>query len=102
MTEKHSPLPWIAASKFSSVVGVPIVNQTGQHVANTSMPGLPEEWPDHRKQRAEANAALIVQCVNGSERIASMWDYRLRIHVRKDYPLLAEAIDKLVGGLINE
>ena len=33
------------------------------------------------------------------ERISSIWeDVRIRGNVRKDYPLLAEAIDKLLGG----
>lgn len=63
----HTPTPWIAATKFSSVVGVPIVGASGQHIANTSLPGLPEEWPDHRKRRAEANAAVIVKAVNNHD-----------------------------------
>lgn len=40
--------------------------------------------------------------IRSIDRIASLWDYRIRVNVRKDYPLLAEAIDKLVGGLDNE
>jgi hypothetical protein len=36
------------------------------------------------------------------DHIASLWDDRMRVNVHKDWPMLAEAIDKLVGGLINE
>lgn len=98
---EHSPLPWIAAAKFSSVVGVPIVGQMGEAIANTSIPGLPEEWPDHRKRRSEANAAFIVHAVNNHDdmvealnQIAWMDDFLDADTARR---MMAIARDALVG-----
>ena len=60
---EHTPTPWIAASKYSSVAGVPIVTQQGGRIGNTAMPGMPSEW-DHLKLQAEIDAAFIVKAVN--------------------------------------
>jgi hypothetical protein len=60
---EHTKLPWIAASKYSSVVGVPIVNQQGKRIANTALPDLPPAW-DHMKRQAEIDAAFIITAVN--------------------------------------
>lgn len=51
---KHTPGPWIA-SKYSSVVGCPVVNQIGHVVCNTASAGTFESG----KEEAEANAKLI-------------------------------------------
>jgi hypothetical protein len=59
----HTPTPWNAASAYSSVCGVPIINQKGQRVGNTALPDMPKEW-DELKERAVADAALIVTAVN--------------------------------------
>ena len=63
MTDKHTGLPWLAAAKYSSVVGVPIVGPMGERIANTSSPQLPAGYDDI-KERDLANAALIVRAVN--------------------------------------
>lgn len=63
MTAKHTPGPWIAASRISSVVGLPIVTSTGRlicdvnHVRET----LHEKVAGDRafNREAIANAALI-------------------------------------------
>lgn len=65
MTE-HTPTPWTAAAKYSSVVGVPIVNQQGKRVGNTAIPAMPREW-DHLKRQAEIDAAFIVKAVNNHD-----------------------------------
>lgn len=67
MTE-HTPTPWNAASKYSSVVGVPIVNQQGKRVGNTALPDMPPEW-DHLKRQAEIDAAFICEAVNNHARL---------------------------------
>jgi hypothetical protein len=63
---EHTPTPWNAASAYSSICGVPIVSQTGGRVGNTALPDMPKEW-DELKQRAVADAALIVKAVNNHE-----------------------------------
>lgn len=63
---EHTPMPWSAASKYSSVVGVPIVNQQGRRIGNTALPGYPPEW-DHMKRQAEIDAAFIVKAVNNHD-----------------------------------
>ncbi len=60
---KHTPLPWNCAHAYSSVVGVPIINQKGHRVGNTALPDLPPEWAE-MKERAVADAKLIVHSVN--------------------------------------
>lgn len=55
---KHSTLPWIAATRYSSVVGVPIVAQSGFVICNTAF--LHRTGDDDAKRLAEANAAFIV------------------------------------------
>jgi hypothetical protein len=58
-----TPTPWMAATKYSSVAGVPIVNQQGKRIGNTALPDMPSEW-DHLKRQAEIDAAFIVKAVN--------------------------------------
>jgi hypothetical protein len=58
----HTPTPWMAASKYSSMVGVPIVNQQGKRIGNTALPDMPHEW-DHLKRQAEVDAAFIIKAV---------------------------------------
>lgn len=70
MTE-HTPTPWNAASAYSSAVGVPIVNQRGQRVANTALPGMPAEW-DEMKKRAVVDAALICRAVNNHHALVDL------------------------------
>jgi len=70
MTE-HTPTPWNAASKYSSVVGVPIVNQQGKRIGNTALPDMPPEW-DHLKRQAEIDAAFIVKAVNNHEALVNV------------------------------
>jgi hypothetical protein len=60
----------MAASKYSSVAGVPIVNQQGKRIANTALPNMPAEWADLKRQ-AEIDAAFIVKAVNNHERIVA-------------------------------
>lgn len=62
-TKGHTELPWMAASAYSSVCGVPIVNQQGRRIANTALPDMPKEW-DELKQQAVIDAAFIVTAVN--------------------------------------
>jgi hypothetical protein len=63
---EHTPTPWNCASRYSSVVGVPIVSRTGQRIGNTAIPDMPPEW-DELKRTAEANAAFIVKAVNSHD-----------------------------------
>lgn len=63
---EHTPTPWNAASKYSSVVGVPIVNQQGKRIGNTALPNMPPEW-DEMKRQAEVDAAFICMAVNSHE-----------------------------------
>lgn len=65
MTE-HTPTPWNAAAAYSSIVGVPIVNQQGKRIGNTALPNMPPEW-DHMKQQAVIDAAFICRAVNSHE-----------------------------------
>ena len=65
MTE-HTPTPWNAATKYSSVVGVPIVNTQGKRIGNTALPDMPAEW-DHLKRQAEIDAAFICIAVNNHD-----------------------------------
>ncbi len=59
----HTPTPWNCASRYSSVVGVPIVNQQGRRIGNTALPDMPPEW-DRMKRLAEIDAAFICTAVN--------------------------------------
>jgi hypothetical protein len=81
MTE-HTPTPWNAASKYSSVVGVPIVNQQGKRIGNTALPGMPPEW-DHLKRQAEIDAAFIVKAVNNHEALVKALDWAMARVVEK-------------------
>lgn len=63
MSVKHTELPWMAASAYSSVVGVPIVNREGHRIANTAIPDMPKEW-DYLKKQAVTDAAFICTAVN--------------------------------------
>jgi len=56
-TVAHTPGPWIAAASYSSVVGIPVVAQSGKRIANASMPGLPAEYGNDEENLA--NARLI-------------------------------------------
>lgn len=60
---QHTPTPWNCASRYSSVVGVPIINKHGKRVGNTALPDMPPEW-DHMKRQAEIDAAYICTAVN--------------------------------------
>jgi hypothetical protein len=62
----HTPTPWNAASRYSSVVGVPIVNGHGRRIGNTALPDMPPEW-DHMKRQAEIDAAFICRAVNAHD-----------------------------------
>lgn len=73
MTEKHTPLPWMAAAAYSSVAGVPIVGSMGQRVCNTALPDLPEAF-NEMKWRAVADAALIVRSVNALPELVNALD----------------------------
>jgi hypothetical protein len=77
MTE-HTPTPWNCASRYSSVVGVPIVNQQGKRIGNTALPDMPPEW-DHMKRQAEIDAAFIVKAVNNHDAMV------LLLHQAKAY-----------------
>lgn len=70
-TKGHTELPWMAASAYSSVCGVPIVNQQGRRIANTALPDMPKEW-DELKQQAVIDAAFIVTAVNTYPAVAEL------------------------------
>lgn len=55
----HTKGPWVAASAFSSIVGVPVVARSGKSIANTAR--FPEMLAHDPEGRAEAlaNARLI-------------------------------------------
>jgi hypothetical protein len=61
--QKHTKLPWMAATAYSSMWGVPIVNQEGRRIANTALPDMPKEW-DELKRQAVIDAAFICTAVN--------------------------------------
>lgn len=63
MKGQHTELPWMAASAYSSVVGVPIVDRQGHRVANTAIPDMPKAW-DELKKQAVIDAAFICTAVN--------------------------------------
>lgn len=84
----HTPTPWSAASRYSSVVGVPIVNQQGKRVGNTALPDMPPEW-DHMKRQAEIDAAFICEAVNSYD--------RLRLDLERAKKALEE-IDAVLSG----
>lgn len=65
----HTPTPWVAAAKPSSIVGWPIVAQDGRLIANVNYvqhsnidPKVPGDAAFNRE--SAANAALIVRAVN--------------------------------------
>lgn len=59
MTEsKHTPGSWMAASKASSIVGLPVVAKTGRSIASVTFFNLGERF-DHHEQESYANARLI-------------------------------------------
>ena len=55
---KHTPGPWMAASKASSIVGLPVVAKTGRSIASVTFFNLGERF-DHHEQESYANARLI-------------------------------------------
>ena len=61
---KHTPGPWLAASKASSIVGRPVVGPNGEAIANVhEMMARPEGIDDKKwasyKAACDANARLI-------------------------------------------
>lgn len=84
----HTPTPWNAASAYSSVCGVPIVNQKGQRIGNTALPDMPKEW-DELKERAVADAALIVTAVNNHAPMVKSLE-----HCAQLFDTLAQTIDR--------
>ena len=108
MTEEHhSPLPWelIAGTDHH---GAYIVSAAGLDVCDLYAMSNPmaasiRNGGDSKPvpfRDMDANARMIVQAVNGADLVRSLWeDDRIRLNVRKDYPELAAAIDKMVGGL---
>jgi hypothetical protein len=58
MREKHTQGPWIAASKASSVVGLPVVAQSGRSIASVSYFNLGEGFANHERESL-ANSRLI-------------------------------------------
>lgn len=67
LAEKATPGPWIAAAKPSSVVGWPVVSQTGRSICSINYvghskidPKVPGDWAFN--QQSEANAQLIGMC----------------------------------------
>jgi hypothetical protein len=55
---KHTAGPWIAASRPSSVVGLPVVSQSGRSIASVTHFNLGEQFDNH-DQESRANARLI-------------------------------------------
>lgn len=53
----------MAASAYSSIVGVPLVTSEGRRVGNTALPNMPKEWDNHKKQ-AVIDAAFIAHAWN--------------------------------------
>ena len=54
----HTPGPWTAASAWSSVVGLPVVAQSGRSVASVTYFNLGEHFNNHH-QESIANSRLI-------------------------------------------
>ena len=92
---EHTPTPWNAAAAYSSVVGVPIVNQKCQRVGNTALPGMPKEWDD-MKQRAVADAALIVAAVNNHAPMLKSLE-----HCAQLFDTLANKMDRWATESLN-
>lgn len=86
--DAHTPTPWNAASKYSSVVGVPIINQQGKRIGNTALPDMPPEW-DHLKRQAEIDAAFIVTAANNHAPMLKSLE-----HCAKLFDTLAQTLDR--------
>ena len=56
---KHTPGPWLAASRLLSIVGLPVVaTANGRSIASVAFFALGEAFANHNRESA-ANAALI-------------------------------------------
>lgn len=55
---RHTPGPWLAASRASSVVGLPVVAQSGRSIASVTYFGLGDDFQMHNDE-CLANARLI-------------------------------------------
>lgn len=104
----HTPTPWTAASKYSSVVGVPIVSRQGKRIGNTAIPDMPPEW-DHLKRQAEIDAAFIVKACNSHDVLVKalqkvraynidIADGRINYRPMDHVQVIDEALSVLVGG----
>ncbi len=89
----HTPTPWNCASRYSSVVGVPIINQQGRRVGNTALPDMPPEW-DHMKRQGEIDAAFICKAVNNHDALVN---HLRRLAVRACDEAALELIHSIVG-----
>lgn len=83
-----TPTPWNAAAKYSSIAGVPIVNQQGKRIGNTALPDMPAEW-DHMKRQAEVDAAFIVAAANNHAPMLKSLE-----HCAKLFDTLAVKLDR--------
>ena len=69
----HTPGPWLAASKPSSVVGLPVVaTRTGRSVASVSFFALGQQFSNHDAE-SQANAKLIAAAPDLFEACAGVW-----------------------------
>lgn len=56
---KHTPGPWVASSRNSSVVGWPIVGRNGRSICNLTMPPRAVSVTPAYEAESQANAKLI-------------------------------------------
>lgn len=65
----HTKGPWIAAASKSSVVGLPVVAQSGRSIANVTFFDLGEPFKRHNEE-SYANARLIAAAPD----LLHLWD----------------------------
>lgn len=75
-----------------------ILDANEKYVASIQIWQTPRHMGSYDEERRRAGANFLLMSANGAELVRSIWeDQRTRLNIRKDWPELAEAIDKLVG-----
>jgi hypothetical protein len=98
---KHTPGPWVASSRNSSVVGWPVVGRNGRSICNLTMPRAVSVTPAYEEE-SRANAHLIEAAPDMLAALKSLRDDPITFAGDKRDHSILEDYRELILPLINE